>query len=64
MDPVGTVYKTGDEAYLYVSKFSNGELCIGQGCLPKYAVADEALSLDRKTAKALANILNEEAHAD
>ena len=62
MDPVGVVYKIGDEDYLYVSKLLDGQLLIGQGCLPKYAVADEALVLDRSAAKALANILTEEVY--
>jgi len=64
MDPVGIVYSTPQGDYLYVSKFLNGILWIGQGDSSQDAVSERSVKLDRETAKALANILNEEAHAD
>ena len=64
MDPVGIVYSTEMDDYLYVSKFSNEAIWIGQGDCVADAVTELTIRLDRKTAIALANLLNEEAHAD
>ena len=63
MDPVGIVYSTEQNDFLYVSKFSDGVLWIGQGDSPRDAVMERSVRLDRKTAKALAIILFEEAQA-
>ena len=64
MDLVGIVYSTPQGDYLYLTKLSTGALWIGQGECATDAVTERSICLDRETAKALANILNEEAHAD
>ena len=64
MDPVGVVYQIENDDYLYVSKFSEGFIWIGQGNSPAQAVAELDICLGRRDAKILASILNEEAHAD
>jgi len=64
MTPVGIVYSTEQEDYLYVTKLSTGSIWIGQGNCPTDAVTERSIYLDRKTAKALAKILAEEAQTD